>query len=112
MSAERRDTAASDDARILDTIGGAGSTRRVTISEVLRAHLAHLTQTGGERSSVKLTRNARGETQIEVVVRTGDSSEITTAAEDMAEATRLYDSLSLVYPVPEPGKPKVEREPS
>jgi hypothetical protein len=72
---------------------------RLRLSEVTRALLAALSKTGGEHSTVKLTRNAKGDTQIEVSVRTGDSPEVETAADAMAEAVRLYDNLREVYPM-------------
>lgn len=52
---------------------------------------------GGERSSVELSRNAKGETQIEVTVRT-DESEITTADAAYAKACELYDLACAKYP--------------
>lgn len=52
---------------------------------------------GGEKSSVTLARNAKGETQIEVLIRT-DDERMTTAAEVTAEARRIYDELCLAYP--------------
>jgi hypothetical protein len=74
---------------------------RLRMSEVTRSLLAALSKTGGEHSTVKLTRNAKGDTQIEVSVRTGDTPEVETAADAMAEAVRLYDSLREVYPMNE-----------
>jgi hypothetical protein len=62
----------------------------VTRDDVLAALLAAQTRTGGEHSSVTLKTNAKGETQVEVTVRSGESDEIATAAEAFAEASRLY----------------------
>lgn len=64
--------------------------RRVTKDDVLASFLASLTRGSSEHSSVTLKSNARGETQIEVTVRTGESDEIDTAAKAFAEASRLY----------------------
>jgi len=64
--------------------------RRVTKDDVLASFLASLNRGGQEHSSVRISRNARGDTQFEVVVRSGDTPEIETAAQAMAEATRLY----------------------
>lgn len=52
-----------------------------------------------DHSSVTLSRNSKGDTQIEVVVRTGDDAEITTPAQALAEAVRLYDELRNTYPI-------------
>lgn len=64
--------------------------RRLTKDDVLGSFLAGLHRSGGERSSVTLKSNAKGETQIEVTVRTGDTTGVETAAQAMAEASRLY----------------------
>jgi hypothetical protein len=64
--------------------------RRVTKDDVLASFLAGLTRGGTEHSSVTLKNNAKGETQIEITVRTGESDEIDTAAKAFAEASRLY----------------------
>lgn len=78
--------------------------QRMTLTEVVRELLSAQSKHGGERSMVKLTRNARGDTQIEVAVRTGDTSGIETAADCAAEATRIYDALSMVYPMTDASK--------
>lgn len=70
--------------------------RRLSLSEIVELLLS---KGGGEHSSVSLTRNAKGETQIEVTVRTGDSGEITTAAQAAAEARTIYDRLRSAYPM-------------
>lgn len=72
---------------------------RVRNAEVLRGLLAALTRTGGEHSTVRISRNARGDTQFEVSVRTGDTAAIASAADAAAEATRLYDNLRELYPL-------------
>lgn len=71
--------------------------KRLTLSEIV-THL--LTRTGGDRSSVNLSRNARGVTQIDVTVRTGDSTEITTAVEAEERAVEIYERLRAKYPLP------------
>lgn len=58
---------------------------------------ALLERGGGENSSVTLTRNAKGETQIEVTVRT-DAHLITTADLAAAKAQELYDAAATAYP--------------
>jgi hypothetical protein len=68
---------------------------RVTLSEVVRALLE---RGSSEHSSVTLSRNARGETQIEVVVRTGDTGGVQTVAEAELLAVAVYDRLRGSYP--------------
>lgn len=58
---------------------------------------ALLERGGGENSSVVLTRNAKGETQIEVTVRT-DAHLVTTAELAMEKARELYDAACEAYP--------------
>ena len=70
--------------------------RRLRQSEIIELLL---TKAGGEHSSVTLTRNAKGETQIEVTVRTGEHGAVTTAAEAAAEAQTIYDGLRSAYPL-------------
>lgn len=73
----------------------AGSGRRMTLSDVV----AGLLQRGSsERSSVTLTRNAKGETQIEVVVRTGDTGDVQTITDAEDAARQVYDRLRTAYP--------------
>jgi hypothetical protein len=62
---------------------------------------ALLERGGGENSSVTLTRNARGQTQIEVTVRT-DRDQITTADLAAAKAHELYDNACAAYPIETP----------
>lgn len=69
--------------------------KRMTLSNVLELLL---TKSGGEHSSVTLSRNARGETQIEVVVRTGDTGTLATADDAAEKAVELYDRLRELYP--------------
>lgn len=68
---------------------------RVTNSEIIRRLLE---RGGSEHSSVTITRNAKGETQLEVVVRTGEGGEITTPAQAEETATAIYDRLRALYP--------------
>lgn len=69
--------------------------RRMSLSEVLELLL---TRGSSEHSSVTLTRNSRGETQIEVTVRTGESGEVLTAADAAEHARTIYDDLRVKYP--------------
>jgi hypothetical protein len=58
---------------------------------------ALLNRGGGENSSVSLVRNAKGETQIEVTVRTDDVA-ILTADAALAKARELYELACQAYP--------------
>lgn len=97
--------AAQGHANLEVTDGGAGRPKRLTLSDIVESLLAAQSKHGGERSAVKLTRNARGDTQIEVTVRTGDSTGIETVDDCMAEANRVYEALILVYPMGAARKP-------
>jgi hypothetical protein len=77
---------------------------------------ALLERGGGEHSSVVLTRNSKGDTQIEVTVRT-DGETIVSADEAFAKACELYDAACTKYPPGEtsvngttakPGRAKVQ----
>lgn len=69
--------------------------RRLSLSEIVAMLLS---RTGGEHSSVKLSRNSKGDTQIEVVVRSGDR-DAETIEEAAAKTRALYDELSTIYPM-------------
>jgi hypothetical protein len=70
---------------------------RLSLSELVRLQLDALTRTSGEHSSVELTRNAKGETQITVKVRTGDAG-VETVDDAYAKARELYDMARVAYP--------------
>lgn len=70
-------------------------TPRVTNSEIIRRLLD---RGGSEHSSVTITRNAKGATQLEVVVRTGEGGAITTPEEAETVAAEIYDRLRERYP--------------
>jgi hypothetical protein len=72
------------------------SPKRMTLSQVVE-HL--LSRSSSQSSSVTLTRNAKGETQIEVVVRTDHELGITTPDDARATAETVYDALRSKYPV-------------
>jgi hypothetical protein len=76
--------------------------RRLRAADVIdqqQATIAALLERGGgENSSVTLTRNAKGQTQIEVTVRT-DRDAIATADLAHAKATEIYDALCEAYPL-------------
>lgn len=84
MSADRR------------TSEGTARRRSLSLSDVVEMLLA---REGGDHSSVDLTRNAKGETQISVTVRSSAGGEINTAGEAAREAVRIYDTLRRRYPM-------------
>lgn len=69
--------------------------RRLTLSQIVELLL---TKGGGEHSSVTLTRNAKGLTQIEVTVRTGEADDVATVDQAATKARAVYDDLRLAYP--------------
>jgi hypothetical protein len=71
-------------------------TKRLSLSTIVELLLQ---RGGGDRSSVTLARNAKGDTQIEVVVRTTDEGSVTTAADALEEAVRLYEAARERYPM-------------
>lgn len=70
--------------------------RRVTQGEII---LALLQRGSAGGSSVQLSRNAKGETQIEVVVRVDHDAGIDTPGEASAVAETVYDALTAKYPL-------------
>lgn len=69
--------------------------KRMTLSNIVE----QLLQRGGsEHSSVTLARNSKGDTQIEVVVRTGETGEVATIADAEAAAIEVYERLRAKYP--------------
>lgn len=76
--------------------------RRMTLSDVVAALLNRSPSSG---SSVTLARNAKGDTQIEVVVRTGDTGDVLTPDDAYAKAAELYNAACAAYPPPAPAAP-------
>jgi hypothetical protein len=70
--------------------------KRMTLSEVVERLLA---RGGSDRSTVTLTRNAKGEVQIDVSVRTGDEGDIVTLEDAERAAQQVYDRLAAAYPL-------------
>lgn len=68
---------------------------RMTLSQVVEKLLE---RGGSEHSSVTLSRNAKGNTQIEVIVRTGENSSVTSVEEAEAVAISVYERLTVRYP--------------
>jgi predicted aconitase with swiveling domain len=69
---------------------------RMTLGRVIELLTARGTTSS---SSVELTRNAKGETQIVVIVRADDSGAIATPDAAYAKAVELYDSARERYPL-------------
>jgi hypothetical protein len=69
--------------------------KRMTLSEVVEALLS---RNSPEHSSVTLIRNSKGETQIEVTVRSDAAGDVTTADQAAEKAVELYDTLRARYP--------------
>lgn len=69
------------------------------MSEIVEGLLLAQARAIGEHSSVELTRNARGEVQIKVSVRTGDAG-IETIDDASETAQDIYDLLEAKYIVP------------
>jgi hypothetical protein len=74
--------------------------RRLSLSEIVELLL---TRSAADHSTVKLTRNAKGDTQIEVSIRTGEAG-LDTPELARAKAEETYDHLCRMYP---PSGPKV-----
>jgi hypothetical protein len=70
--------------------------KRLSLSEIVELLLS---RGGGEHSSVELTRNSKGETQISVTVRTGEDDNVRTAAQAALRARAVYDDLRAAYPM-------------
>lgn len=68
--------------------------RRITTSEIIRRMLD---RGSSEHSSVTLARNSKGDVQIEVIVRTGESEHIATIEQAEQIATAVYDRLADRY---------------
>jgi hypothetical protein len=76
--------------------------RRLTLSDVVELLLAR--PASGDHSTIRLTRNARGETQIEVYVRSGEPG-VETVEQARAKAEAQYDHLRTLYPMSGPTSP-------
>jgi hypothetical protein len=72
--------------------------RRLTHSQIIDELIGALAKGSGDHSTVALNRNAKGDTQISVSVRTGEG-DITTADEAAAKAAELYDGLAALTTV-------------
>jgi hypothetical protein len=71
---------------------------RLTLSQIVERQLHALARGGQEHSTIELVRNAKGDTQIKVSVRTGEG-DVETVDEARAKATEQYDHLRELYPM-------------
>jgi len=58
-----------------------------------------LTKPAREHNTVSLKRNRTGDTEIEVVVRAGETGEFQSVDDAALKATQLYDSMRARYPM-------------
>lgn len=72
-------------------------TRPISLSTIVKGQLAALAKTRPESSSVELTRNAKGDTQIKVSVSMLEGETIDATS---ARAQEIYDALGEKYPRP------------
>jgi hypothetical protein len=72
--------------------------RRITQSEIVERLLHALSRGGQDHDTIELVRNAKGDTQIKVSVRTGEGG-IETIEEARTKATEQYDHLRDLYPI-------------
>jgi hypothetical protein len=72
--------------------------RRLTQSQIVERLLHALNRGGQDHSTIELSRNAKGDTQIRVSVRTGEGG-VETVEEARAKATEQYDHLRELYPL-------------
>lgn len=71
--------------------------KRLSQSQIIEWLLT--AQRSREHSSVSLTRNAKGDTQIDVSVRTDEGGDVQTIDQAAAKARAIYDSLRAAYPM-------------
>lgn len=81
-----------------NTPAASSAPRRLSLSNVVELLLQ---KSPRDHSSVTLSRNAKGGTQIEVVVRTGDDPEHATPDYALAKAMELYNIARAAYPLDE-----------
>lgn len=78
------------------TVTPAERPKRLSLSQIVEQLLTR----SGERSSVSLIRNAKGETQIDVKVSTGAEGEAATVEDAERKAVAVYDRLRELYAPP------------
>ena len=72
----------------------------MTQREMLTAFVERSTRTAPtEHSSVNLKTNARGEVQIDVTVRTGETPDLVTVDDAAAKCRAVFETLRAFYPL-------------
>lgn len=72
----------------------------LTQREMLSAFVERMTRNAPtEHSSVTLKTNAKGDVQIDVTVRTGETPEVATVDDAAAKARTVFDLLRSMYPL-------------
>lgn len=79
----------------MTTLDSAPAPKRLTLSHIVEMLLSRGAQ---ERSSVTLSRNAKGDTLIDVTVRTGEASGIDSVTDAEQAAREVYNRLRAEYP--------------
>lgn len=82
---------------VSETPASAPAAKRLSLSQIVEMLLTR----HSDRSTVSLTRNAKGETQIDVQVRTADTSDVATVEDAERKAREVYDRLVAAYPLPD-----------
>lgn len=77
----------------------AKAAHRLSLSQILEMVLTR----ASDHSTVTLSRNAKGETQIDVQIRTGSQDDITTVEQAEQAARAIYNRLRDEYPLPVKG---------
>lgn len=72
--------------------------KRMTLSQVVELLLS---RGSAERSYVTISRNAKGDTQVEVKVQTGEYGDVQTVEAAEAKALEVYERLSAKFAPPE-----------
>ena len=70
----------------------------MTQANVITRLIDALGRVGGEHSSVRLTRNSRGDVQVEVACRTGEQG-VETVEQARVKAQQQFDLLCQLYPM-------------
>ena len=74
--------------------------RRMTQGEILAAFVDRMHRAGQtEHSAVTLKTNSKGDVQIDVTVRTGETPEVATVEDAAAKAKTVFDTLRAFYPL-------------
>jgi hypothetical protein len=97
--APERLVALSNESRKLATAGATNERPpRLTLSQIVEMQLHALARGGQDHSTVELSRNAKGDTQIRVSVRTGEG-DVETVEQARLRAQEQYDHLRDLYPI-------------